>query len=138
MLTGKQIPGDSSAILQYQFQTDARVILVLEKDAVFLRLSDDQYFNRVPSILVTAKVSTCFLCAHCLLFAFASRRPRHLQDSELSCTMLAQGMPDLATRIFLHCLHTAFPELPKLGDPLPRLCRCLSRCTLSRSTASER
>ena len=36
-------------------QTDAEMCLVIEKDAVFNRLAEDQFYDYVPSILVTAK-----------------------------------------------------------------------------------
>ena len=81
---GKQISGDTIAILQTMFRTDAWVILVLEKDAIFQRLCEDRFFDLLPCILITAK-----------------------------------GMPDLATRVFLHALHAAFPHLPILGPPAP-------------------
>ncbi|MHA1199530.1 MAG: hypothetical protein ACTSQF_09415 [Candidatus Heimdallarchaeaceae archaeon] len=37
------------------FNTDAEMCLVIEKDAVFNRLAEDQFYDYVPSILVTAK-----------------------------------------------------------------------------------
>lgn len=37
------------------FETDAEMCLVIEKDAVFNRLAEDQFYDYVPSILVTAK-----------------------------------------------------------------------------------
>jgi len=36
-------------------QSDAEFVLVIEKDAIFNRLSEDKFYNYVPSILVTAK-----------------------------------------------------------------------------------
>ncbi|MCY3411859.1 MAG: hypothetical protein INQ03_09525 [Candidatus Heimdallarchaeota archaeon] len=36
-------------------QSDAEFVLVIEKDAVFNRLAEDQFYDYVPSILVTAK-----------------------------------------------------------------------------------
>ncbi|MCK4895782.1 MAG: hypothetical protein KAS47_03180 [Candidatus Heimdallarchaeota archaeon] len=36
-------------------ETDAEMCLVIEKDAVFNRLAEDQFYDYVPSILVTAK-----------------------------------------------------------------------------------
>lgn len=58
----------------------ARYILVIEKDAIFQRLSEDRLYDKLPCILITAK-----------------------------------GMPDLATRVFLHRLHCTAPTLPMLG-----------------------
>lgn len=37
------------------FNTDAEMCLVIEKDAIFNRLAEDQFYDYVPSILVTAK-----------------------------------------------------------------------------------
>lgn len=36
-------------------QSDAEFVLVIEKDAVFNRLAEDQFYDYIPSILVTAK-----------------------------------------------------------------------------------
>ncbi|MDH5402558.1 MAG: hypothetical protein OEY49_08715, partial [Candidatus Heimdallarchaeota archaeon] len=36
-------------------QSDAEFVLIIEKDAVFNRLAEDQFYDYVPSILVTAK-----------------------------------------------------------------------------------
>ena len=77
---GKQLTGDSAAILQFQYHSDALAIVVIEKDAIFQRLNQDRFYDSLPCILVTAK-----------------------------------GMPDLATRVFLHSVHAAFPSLPVLG-----------------------
>lgn len=52
---GMQITGDIRSLEAYTFQSDARYILVVEKDAVFQRLSEDRFFMAFPSILVTAK-----------------------------------------------------------------------------------
>jgi DNA topoisomerase VI subunit A len=52
-------------------QSSARFILVVEKDAIFQRLSEDRLWSLLPCILITAR-----------------------------------GMPDMATRAFLHKLHT--------------------------------
>ncbi len=37
------------------FETDAEMCLVIEKDAIFNRLAEDQFYDYVPSILITAK-----------------------------------------------------------------------------------
>lgn len=52
---GKQISGDTGAILRTQFRTDASAIVVVEKDAIFQRLTNDRFFDCVPCILITAK-----------------------------------------------------------------------------------
>ncbi|MHA2277062.1 MAG: hypothetical protein ACXAC2_14910 [Candidatus Kariarchaeaceae archaeon] len=36
-------------------QSDAEFVLVVEKDAIFNRLSEDQFYDYVPSIIITAK-----------------------------------------------------------------------------------
>ncbi|KAL4426524.1 hypothetical protein ABPG77_008382 [Micractinium sp. CCAP 211/92] len=54
--SGVAVPGDVAAILQdLAFQTDAQLILVVEKDAVFQRLLQQKFFDRVPSIICTGK-----------------------------------------------------------------------------------
>ena len=77
--------------MQFQYRSDASVIIVIEKDAIFQRLSQDRFFDSVSCILVTAK-----------------------------------GMPDLATRVFLHTLCAAFPSLPVLGELDIHFCKHLN------------
>ncbi|MHA2168595.1 MAG: hypothetical protein ACXAB7_01655 [Candidatus Kariarchaeaceae archaeon] len=36
-------------------QSDAEFVLVVEKDAIFQRLAEDQFFDYIPSIIITAK-----------------------------------------------------------------------------------
>ncbi len=51
--TGKSI---APAIDEIEnLQSDAEFVLVIEKDAVFNRLAEDQFYDYVPSILITAK-----------------------------------------------------------------------------------
>ncbi|KAJ4803691.1 Meiotic recombination protein SPO11-2 [Rhynchospora pubera] len=52
---GHAISGDFNLLKNLAFQSDARYIIVVEKDAVFQRLSEDRLFNQLPSILITAK-----------------------------------------------------------------------------------
>ncbi|KAK8964190.1 Meiotic recombination protein SPO11-2 [Platanthera guangdongensis] len=62
---GYAISGDLNSLRQLDFLSDARYIIVIEKDAIFQRLSEDRLFNLVPCILVTAKgfpdIATRFL-----------------------------------------------------------------------------
>nr|AKI32380.1 meiotic protein [Watanabea reniformis] len=51
----RAIPGDCAAIQRFRFQSDARFIVVLEKDAVFQRLAEERFSEATDSILVTAK-----------------------------------------------------------------------------------
>lgn len=48
-------PIGADIIFQQHFHSDARYILVIEKDAIFQRLLEDRYFLKVPCILMTAK-----------------------------------------------------------------------------------
>ncbi|CAA7393124.1 unnamed protein product [Spirodela intermedia] len=52
---GYAISGDLNLLQKLIFHSDARYIIVLEKDAIFQRLVEDQIFNQIPSILITAK-----------------------------------------------------------------------------------
>ncbi|XP_078173148.1 sporulation 11-2 [Carex rostrata] len=52
---GHAISGDFNLLGRLVFQSDARYIIVVEKDAVFQRLSEDRLFSQLPSILITAK-----------------------------------------------------------------------------------
>ncbi|CAD7704466.1 unnamed protein product [Ostreobium quekettii] len=38
-----------------RFQCDARYVLVVEKDAIFQRLTEDRFFDMVPCVMVTGK-----------------------------------------------------------------------------------
>ncbi|KAK9820989.1 hypothetical protein WJX81_002818 [Elliptochloris bilobata] len=67
---------DCRTIAEYEFVSDARYLVVVEKDAVFQRLVDDDFSTLADCILVTAK-----------------------------------GMPDVATRAFVHTLLHAVPHL---------------------------
>eukprot|EP00698_Gefionella_okellyi_P024931 TRINITY_DN8953_c0_g1_i2.p1 TRINITY_DN8953_c0_g1~~TRINITY_DN8953_c0_g1_i2.p1 ORF type:complete len:383 (+),score=38.44 TRINITY_DN8953_c0_g1_i2:56-1204(+) len=51
---GMPIPGDvfNQTI---QCESDARYIIVIEKDGIFERLMEDRFFEQVPAILITAK-----------------------------------------------------------------------------------
>ncbi|KAL1330680.1 hypothetical protein HN51_047939 [Arachis hypogaea] len=49
------IPGDVNLLENLILDTDARYIIIVEKHAIFQRLAEDQFFNQIPSILVTAK-----------------------------------------------------------------------------------
>ncbi|XP_078440653.1 sporulation 11-2 isoform X2 [Wolffia australiana] len=63
--TGYAITGDLSILQNLDFISDARYIIILEKDAIFQRLVEDQIFNQIPCILITAKgypdIATRFL-----------------------------------------------------------------------------
>ncbi|XP_058086509.1 meiotic recombination protein SPO11-2 [Magnolia sinica] len=63
--SGYAITGDLNLLNKLVIQSDARYIIVVEKDAIFQRLAEDCIFNQVPSILITAKgypdIATRFL-----------------------------------------------------------------------------
>ncbi|ERM96492.1 hypothetical protein AMTR_s00001p00260080 [Amborella trichopoda] len=52
---GQAITGNLHLLENFVFQSNARYIFVIEKDAIFQRLAEDRIFNHIPSILVTAK-----------------------------------------------------------------------------------
>ncbi|KAH9719395.1 Meiotic recombination protein SPO11-2 [Citrus sinensis] len=63
--SGYSISGDLSLLEKLDLKTDARYIIVVEKHAIFQRLTEDFVFNQIPSILITAKgypdIATRFL-----------------------------------------------------------------------------
>ncbi|XP_074572139.1 meiotic recombination protein SPO11-2-like [Curcuma longa] len=52
---GYAITGDLYALNRLVLNSDARYIIIVEKDAIFQRLAEDQFFNQIPSIIITAK-----------------------------------------------------------------------------------
>ncbi|PPS11730.1 hypothetical protein GOBAR_AA08915 [Gossypium barbadense] len=63
--SGYAISGDLNLLESLSTKTDARYIVVVEKHAIFQRLAEDNVFNQIPSILLTAKgypdIATRFL-----------------------------------------------------------------------------
>ncbi|GJN12403.1 hypothetical protein PR202_ga30677 [Eleusine coracana subsp. coracana] len=53
--SGHAITGDLNLLSKLKFCSDARYIVVLEKDAIFQRLAEDRLYNQLPCILITAK-----------------------------------------------------------------------------------
>ncbi|XVF52978.1 hypothetical protein PTKIN_Ptkin05aG0061400 [Pterospermum kingtungense] len=53
--SGYAISGDLKLLESLVMKTDARYIIVVEKHAIFQRLVEDQVFNQIPSILLTAR-----------------------------------------------------------------------------------
>nr|GEW12838.1 meiotic recombination protein SPO11-2 [Tanacetum cinerariifolium] len=53
--SGYPISGDLDLLEKLIMKTDARYIFVIEKHAIFQRLAEDQVFNQIPCILITAK-----------------------------------------------------------------------------------
>nr|XP_010941153.1 meiotic recombination protein SPO11-2 isoform X1 [Elaeis guineensis] len=52
---GHVISGDLNLLSKLVFHSDARYIIIVEKDAIFQRLAEDRLFNQIPCILITAK-----------------------------------------------------------------------------------
>lgn len=52
---GHVISGDLNLLNKLVFHSDARYVIIVEKDAIFQRLAEDRLFNRIPCILITAK-----------------------------------------------------------------------------------
>ncbi|MCO5611540.1 hypothetical protein L7F22_065793 [Adiantum nelumboides] len=53
--TGLAISGDLKRFQNWTFQSDARYILIVEKDAIFQRLQEDRFYQSMPCIIVTAR-----------------------------------------------------------------------------------
>ncbi|TVU42861.1 hypothetical protein EJB05_09284, partial [Eragrostis curvula] len=53
--SGHAITGDLNLLSKLKLCSDARYIIVLEKDAIFQRLAEDRLYNQLPCILITAK-----------------------------------------------------------------------------------
>ncbi|CAM6084838.1 unnamed protein product [Calypogeia fissa] len=49
------ISGDITYLEKLKYKSDARYILVVEKEAIFQRLAEDRFFMMVPSIIITGK-----------------------------------------------------------------------------------
>jgi meiotic recombination protein SPO11 len=55
---GEKLPTENShSVFPYDFEikSDACCIMVVEKEGIYLRLSEDRFFDRVPCIIVTGK-----------------------------------------------------------------------------------
>eukprot|EP00268_Persea_americana_P060547 TRINITY_DN7555_c0_g1_i10.p1 TRINITY_DN7555_c0_g1~~TRINITY_DN7555_c0_g1_i10.p1 ORF type:complete len:112 (-),score=13.06 TRINITY_DN7555_c0_g1_i10:635-970(-) len=52
---GYAVTGDLSLLQKLDLHSDARYIIVVEKDAIFQRLAEDRLFDQIPCILITAK-----------------------------------------------------------------------------------
>uniref|UniRef100_A0A166F9S8 Uncharacterized protein n=1 Tax=Daucus carota subsp. sativus TaxID=79200 RepID=A0A166F9S8_DAUCS len=53
--SGYAITGDLDLLENLLMKTDARYIFVVEKHAIFQRLTEDRVFNQIPCIFITAK-----------------------------------------------------------------------------------
>ncbi|OEL19619.1 Meiotic recombination protein SPO11-2 [Dichanthelium oligosanthes] len=53
--SGHEITGDLNVLSKLNLSSDARYIIVVEKDAIFQRLAEDRLYNQLPCILITAK-----------------------------------------------------------------------------------
>ncbi|KAL6658989.1 hypothetical protein ACP70R_003029 [Stipagrostis hirtigluma subsp. patula] len=53
--SGHPITGDLNILSKLILRSDARYIIVVEKDAIFQRLAEDRLYNHLPCILITAK-----------------------------------------------------------------------------------
>ena len=79
---GKAIPPNTDP--DHDIQSDARFLFLVEKDAAFMRLAEDRFYNKYPCIILTAKgqpdvatrmflvreedrVFVAWLCAHVVL-----------------------------------------------------------------------
>lgn len=110
----KALPGDCNTILNYCFKTAAQYIVVVEKD---VSMSSSQWLQQLRlSFEQAAKHCSGMVSKHFVLQAIFQRLVDDcFYDLAPSIIVTAKGMPDLATRVFLWQLHTAFPQLPVLG-----------------------
>lgn len=53
--SGYAISGDLDLLQSLSMRTDAHYIILVEKHAVFQRLAEDNVYNKIPCILITAK-----------------------------------------------------------------------------------
>lgn len=70
---GKRMPQRQQGLLRScsqvtRIQSDALFILLVEKDAAFMRLAEDRFYNTYPCIILTAKgqPDVATRCARCL------------------------------------------------------------------------
>lgn len=68
-------------------QSDALFILLVEKDAAFMRLAEDRFYNDYPSIIITAKgqPDVATRCAH-----------KHRQGTDSAQLLAGSVWPDPA------------------------------------------
>ncbi|XP_014619258.1 meiotic recombination protein SPO11-2 isoform X2 [Glycine soja] len=53
--SGFAISGDLNLLDSLVLNADARYVIIVEKHAIFQRLTEDRFFHQIPSILITAK-----------------------------------------------------------------------------------
>ncbi|ELR18952.1 DNA topoisomerase 6 subunit A, putative [Acanthamoeba castellanii str. Neff] len=100
--SGHLISGNALAGM-HDIKSDARFIIVVEKDAVFQRLAEDRVFDTLPCILITASTATVPIN---LAQVDTSNQKAHCAETE--------GFPDMATRGLLKRLHEEL-RLPVVG-----------------------
>jgi meiotic recombination protein SPO11 len=65
-VSGKNIPAylDRVSDIRSDFDKPAEFILLVEKDAAFMRLAEDRFYNKYPCIIITVMyLSALFLTA---------------------------------------------------------------------------
>ena len=89
---GKAIPPQIDKV--QDLQSDAEFILLVEKDAAFMRLAEDRFYNKFPCVIVTAKgqpdVATrcaprrrsCACAAHLTRWAYHARAQAVSEEDE--------------------------------------------------------
>ncbi|GLJ04774.1 hypothetical protein SUGI_0003070 [Cryptomeria japonica] len=53
--SGHLINGNLHLLQKWVFESDARYVILVEKDAIFQRLAEDRIYNYIPSIMITGK-----------------------------------------------------------------------------------
>lgn len=89
-------------------QSDALFILLVEKDAAFMRLAEDRFYNTYPCIILTAKgqpdVASRFIlhCPCVTTNVSMLRRPASTIPTP-AIILTAKGLPDVACMCPLPC-----------------------------------
>ena len=99
----------------------ARYILIIEKDAIFQRLTEDRLCDRLPCVLVTAKGLPDLATRQAIacLGAAAACAARHSFSSSgaatQQCWAATPHPPPCHSRVFLSKLSGCYPWLPLLA-----------------------
>lgn len=114
---GKAIPPHIQKVSE--IESDAKFILLVEKDAAFMRLAEDRFYNQVGGWAALNWAQSCSCAfrymgakavAHPTCFCMARRREAESVRPTFHCAqypciiLTAKGQPDVATRLFLKSL----------------------------------
>ncbi|MEW5301028.1 MAG: hypothetical protein WDW38_009401 [Sanguina aurantia] len=117
--SGRGLPGDLSTLSTFSFQCAARYLIIVEKDAIFQRLTEDRFFDEVPAVLITAKgfpdlATRCFAAQ--LMAAFPGQmRCLGLVDYNPAGVTILQTYKLGSARMGLEDVACTLPDLRWLG-----------------------